>query len=343
MTSNGHLSPVGSTALTKAHKAAVILAALSTETASAIIQEISDAHLRAFARAFSDLKSVPTPLLQAIAQEFISEVERSNAELAGGMEETKKMLATLAQEDRVNRILSELHGGGAASVWKRLSTFKPEQLLPYLQSQRRPVAAAIISKLEFEQAAGIFSIADAQYAHTLLTELARGRPPTDEALQNLAAAIEEDFLKPQAAAPTSEGVKEVVSEIINFLPSAKRDAFLQHLDAEDKEIALSVRRAVLTFQDLHIRLNEAGASALLRDLDKETLIKSLQFGKTNAPETVSFLMANVSKRMADQYSQEIADADPISEEDGEGAQRSVMRKLRELAQAGEVKLSPPPT
>ena len=341
MTSLVRTAPTSAAALTKAHKAAVILAALSSETASAIIQEISDAHLKAFARAFSDLKSVPAPLLHVIAQEFLSEVERSSAELIGGMEATKKMLASLAQEDRVNRILAELHGGGSASVWKRLSAFKPEQLLPFLQTQRRPVAAAIISKLDFEQAAGIFSIADPQYSHTLLTELARGKPPSEEALENLAAAIEEDFLKPQAAAPSGEGVNEIVSEIINFLPSAKRNAFLQHLDAEDREIAQSVRRAILTFQDLHLRLNEAGASALLRDIDKDTLIKSLQFGKGNAPETVAFLMANVSKRMADQYAEEISAAAPVSEDEGERAQRLMMRKLRDLALAGEVKLSPP--
>ena len=343
MTSLVRTVPSSSSSLTKAHKAAVILAALSSETASAIIQEISDAHLKAFARAFSDLKAVPAPLLHVIAQEFLSEVERSSAELVGGMEETKKMLASLAEGDRVNRILSELHGGGSSSVWKRLSVTKPEQLLPFLQTQRQPIAAAIISKLDFEQAAGIFSIADPQYAHTLLTELARGKPPSDEALENLALAIEEDFLKPQAAAPSKEGVNEIVSEIINFLPSPKRNAFLHHLDTEDKEIAQAVRRAILTFQDLHLRLNETGASALLRDIEKDALIKALQYGQTNAPETVAFLMANVSKRMADQYSEEISAADPLSEEDGERAQRLIMRKLRDLAHSGEVKLSPPPT
>lgn len=343
MTSAIRANPSGAAALTKAHKAAVILSALSSETASAIIQEISDAHLKAFARAFSDLKSVPAPLLHAIAQEFLLEVEQSSVELMGGLEETKKMLASLAADDRVNRILAELHGGGSASVWKRLAASKPEHLLPFLQTQRRPVAAAIISKLDFEQAASIFSIADPQYAHAILTELARGTPPSEEALTNLAAAIEEDFLKSQTATPTGDGVNEIVSEIINFLPSAKREAFLKHLDAEDKGIAQAVRRAVLTFQDLHLRLNEAGASALLRDIEKDTLLKALQFGKINAPETVTFLMANVSKRMADQYSEEISNAEPISDADGEHAQRAIIRKLRGLAQAGELKLSPPPT
>jgi len=332
----------GAPSLTKAQKAAIVLAALSSETSGAIVREISEAHLKAFVRALSELKAVPTHLLHKIAQEFISEVEQSNSELSAGMEETRKMLGNLAQNERVGRILAELRGGGA-SVWERLATFKPQQLLPYLEEQRLPVAATIVSKLGHEQAATIFSAAEPDYAHALLTEIARGRPPSEETLDSLARAIEEDFLKPQSAAPSAEGVNEVVGEIVNFLPSAKREAFLRHLDAEDREIAKSVRRAVLTFQDLHLRLNEAGASALLRDIEKETLIKALQHGKVNAAETVDFLMANVSKRMAEQYSDEIAGAEPISDDEGESAQRAVIRKLRALAQSGEVKLLTPST
>lgn len=325
---------------TQAHKAAVILAALSPETASAIVKEISDAHLRAFAIAFSDLKSVPASLLHVVAQEFIAEVERSSSELAGGVAEAKRMLEALAEGERVNRILSELHGGGSDSVWKRLATVKPDQLLPYLQAQRTAVAAAIMAKLSFEQAAAILAAAEPTLAHALLAELSRGRAPADEVLDAIAAAVEEDFLKPLATAPSKDGVNEIVGEIINFLPSAKRDAFLAHLDAEDKEIGAAVRKSVLTFQDLHTRLPEAGAAALLRAAEKETLLTALKFGGANAKETVAFLLANVSKRMADQYAEEMnAMADP-NEEEGEAAQRALMKIVRQLVKDGEVKLNP---
>lgn len=329
-------------AFTQAHKAAVILAALNPETASAIVQEISDAHLRAFAIAFADLKSVPAPLLHAVAQEFISEVERSASELAGGVAEAKRMLESLAEADRVNRILSELHGGGSQSVWTRLASTQPELLVPYLMTQRLPIAAAILAKLPFDHAAAILSVADAEFAHRLLSELSRGRPPAAEVFDAIASAIEEEFLKPLANAPSTDGVNEIVGEIINYLPSAKRDAFLSHLDAEDAAIGAAVRKSVLTFQDLHVRLPEAGAAALLRAVEKETLLAALKFGRTNASLTVDYLLANVSKRMAEQYAEEMTGMPDLSEEEGETAQRLMMKTVRELAKAGEIKLAPPP-
>jgi flagellar motor switch protein FliG len=328
--------------LTQAHKAAVILAALNSETASSIVQEISDAHLKAFARAFSEMKSVPAPLLHAIAQEFVAEVERSQSELAGGIAEAKRMLASLAEEDRVNRILAELHGGGSNSVWNRLATVSASQLLPYLQAQRTPIAAAILSKLPFDQAATLLAAADAGFSRELLAELARGKGPSSEVSDAIAAAIEEEFLKPLAFERDGDGVNEIVGEIINFLPSAKRDEFLAHLDAEDRQMGAAVRKSVLTFQDLHLRLPEAGAAALLRAVEKETLLAALKFGRANAAQSVDFLMANVSKRMAEQYAEEIAAMPDILEADGEAAQRELMKVVRRLAKDGEVKLSPPP-
>ncbi|NWG92966.1 MAG: hypothetical protein HXY21_10750 [Parvularculaceae bacterium] len=329
--------------LTQAHKAAVILAALTPETASAIVKDINDAHLKAFARAFSELKSVPAALLHAIAQEFVAEVERSQNELAGGIAEAKRMLASLAEEDRVNRILAELHGGGSDSVWKRLATVKPAQFLPYLKAQRTPVAAAIIVKLPFEQAAAVLAAADAGFSHRLLAELARTPEPSLEVTDAIAAAIEEEFLKPLACAPAGDGVNEAVGEIINYLPSARRDDFLAHLEAEDRLMCAAVRKSVLTFQDLHLRLSEAGAASLLRAVEKQTLLAALQYGRTNAAASVDFLMANVSKRMAEQYLEEMKAMPEVSEEDGEAAQREVVKVVRRLAKDGEVKLSPPPS
>lgn len=336
------LARIGAAAsLTKAHKAAVILAALSSETASAIVQEISDAHLKAFARAFSELKAVPAPLLHVIAQEFVAEVERSQNELAGGVAEAKRMLSSLAEEDRANRIIAELHGGGTDSVWRRLAVIKPELLLPYLSQQRVPIAAAVVSKLPFDQAAALLSLATPDFSNKLLVELSRGRTPTPDVLEAIAAAVEDEFLKPLSASPADGGVNEIVGEIINFLPSGKRDAFLLHLDQEDKTIGAAVRKAVLTFQDIHFRLPEAGASTLLRTVEKETLLVALKFGRTNAPETVAHLLANVSKRMAEQYQEEMEGLNEPSEEDGENAQREIMKILRRLARDGDVKLSPP--
>ena len=228
---------------TKTHKAAIILASLSAEAASQIVDDISDAQLRAFAKAFSELKSVPPQLLHAIATEFVGEVQRTGTELTGGIDEARNVLGQLTEEERVNRIFSELAGGGETSVWVRLEALDDKTIADYVQAERMPVAASILSKLSLEKTAEVLSFADADFAKTVLLEMARKQPPSDTVYAQIAAAIEQQLLKPLATQPAaSHNAGEVVGEIINLLPAEKRDAFLDYLQETDSEVGAAARK-----------------------------------------------------------------------------------------------------
>lgn len=328
---------------TNAHKAAIILASLSAETASAIVDDISDAHLRAFAKAFSELKSVPPQLLHAIAEEFVAEVKSASAELAGGVEEARNVLGKLADEERVNRVLAELAGGGAQSVWVRLENLDDQVLCDYICRQRMAISAAILSKLSFEKTANLLALAESEFSKNVLLELSRKNPPSAEVLQDISDAVEEELLKPMALKPGAGRAGAIVGEIINCLPGSKRDAFLAHLSNEDPEIGAEVRKAVLTFQELHLRLSETAAPIILREVDPEILMSALKFGEQNARETVEYLFGNISKRMAEQYREDLSEMADLDECNGEAAQRKVTSIVRRLANEGEIKLSAAPT
>jgi len=325
--------------ITKAHKAAVILASLSSETASAIVNDISDAHLRAFAKAFSELKSVPPQLLQAIANEFVEEVRTSSASFAGGIDEARRMLAELTEEERVNRVLSELAGGGASSVWTRINDIDEEMLAEYIQAQRLPVAAAIVAKLSYQKTADVLAFAEAEFSQKVLLELARKSPPGEAVMEAIAEAVDEELLKPLANKPQASNAGAVVGEIINCLPGAKRDAFMGHLTEVDPEIGAAVKKAILLFEDLHERVPESGVPVVMREVDQDIMLAAMKFGKTNAEKTVEFLFGNISKRMAEQYREELEEMDDISETEGEKAQRSFTSVVRGLVAADEIKLN----
>lgn len=332
------LEPTVQSWFTNAHKAAIILASLSAESASAIVEEISDAHLRAFAKAFSELKSVPPQLLHAIAKEFVAEVQHVGGELAGGIEEARNVLGQLAEEERVNRILSELAGGGEQSVWVRVENVEDQTLCDYIEAQRLPVAAAILSKLSYEKTANLLALAQAEFSKNVLLELSRRNPPTGEVLEAIALAIEEELLTPLAAKPATGDAGAIVGEIINCLPGPTRDTFLNHMIEADPEIGAEVRKAVLTFEELHLRLPESAVPMLLKEIDRDTLLAALKYGESNASDTVAFVLGNISKRMAEQYREDLVDLGEVGEVEGENAQRYVTSNVRRLTKEGEIKL-----
>ncbi len=339
---------------TKSHKAAIVLASLSAEAAAAIVEEMSDNELRVFAKAFSELKTVSPQLLQTVAEEFLSEVNQVDDNLAGGADEARRVLSLMAQEERAERILADMGGGGDSAVWPRIEKLEDQVLADYVQAQRMPVAAAIIAKLSHEKTASVLDLAEGDYAQRILLELARKQPPSAEAVEAIANVLEEELLKGGAGAEEEAGDDDeeggeakpkgnagaTVGEIINFLPGAKRDALLEHFQQADPEVGAAVRRAMLTFEELYERMPAAGATSLLRDVDREVLLKAIKFGETNARETVEFLFGNISKRMVEQYKEELAEMETPSETDGESAQREVTTAVRSLVAQGEFKLIP---
>lgn len=345
MTAGRALQPaqpgVQSALMTRAHKAAIILAALGPDSAKAIVSEISDAHLRAFAKAFSELKSVPPQLLNAVAREFTNEVERSSAELAGGVAEATRLLSTMTSEERVSRVLADMDGaGGAKAVWTRLEAAEAKAIADYLATQRLPVAAIVLGKLPYEKCAAVLAAAEATFAEAAILELSRKSDPPLEVLDLIAAGVDSEFLAPLAKKPAAGGSPGIVIEIVNCLPPAKRDAFLSHLDKSDPHVGKAVRKSLVIFEDLHRRLPDSAPAILIREIDKETLLKAVKFGRENAPDTVKFLFGAVSKRMVEQYEEEIAAMAVLKPEDGEDAQRTLVGVVRRLVAAGTIKLNP---
>ncbi len=339
---------------TKAHKAAIVLASLSAESAAAIVDEMSDDELRSFAKAFSDLKTVSPQLLEVVAEEFLAAASSPEQnDLSGGSEEARRVLTLMAKEERADRILADMGGGGESAVWSRVEKVEDEELAQYVQAQRMPIAATILSKLSYEKTAAVLNLAEAEYAQKVLLEIARKKPSSPDALEAISNVLEEELLRAApGAAEDEDGEEEAtpaaakgnagakVGEIINYLPGVKRDALLEHFKEADPEVGAEVRRAVLTFEELYVRMPASGATALLRDLDREVLLKAIKYGETNAQETVEFLFGNISKRMVEQYKEELAEMETPSEEDGEAAQREVTTVVRQLVNDGEFKLVP---
>ena len=328
--------------LSSAQKAAIVLASLPRETAAAIVAEVGDAHLKSFVRAVSEMKSVPAQARLAIAQEFIAEVLRRKEELPGGSTEAQRILAEITDSARVERILAE--GGGvkrdADGLWRQASELPVARLLSYLQGQRTPVVAAVLLSLPPEKAAEVLAAAPEDFSKPAVGAITRLQPPDIETTEAIATAVAEELLQSQGAARTVVA-NEPAAAIFDLLPSALRDGLMAHLEAADAPIAAALRRMLITFEQLQARLNEGAVAALFRSADRETLLTALKHGETTAPETVAYLLSNISKRMAEQFREDIAALAAPTEKDGESAQRTLIGVLKRLEKSGAIKIASP--
>ncbi|MFN3961110.1 MAG: FliG C-terminal domain-containing protein [Parvularculaceae bacterium] len=131
---------------------------------------------------------------------------------------------------------------------------------------------------------------------------------------------------------------EPATAIFDLLPSSLREGLLTHLESADAPMAAAIRKTLVTFEQLPDRLSESAVAALFRTVDREVLLQALKQGESTSPSTVDFLLANIAKRMAEQYREDLAALPSPSTEEGDAAQRKLIAAVKQLARSGEIKL-----
>ncbi len=321
--------------LTGAQKAAIVLASLSVEIAGPIVENMTDKELRAFAVAFSSLRSVAPDQLNAVASEFVSVVSGRLGELEAGSREAEKILKSLTDEPRANRVLKRAKAEeDADDVWSRLVDVDDDALAAFISGQKPSIAGVILGRIAPHKSAAVVGALEPEVSRAALMEIAR-RPSVPEAtLEAIGQAIDEALLQPLARRADFSKGGAAVGEIVNFLPSQRREALLEALGLADPAIADAVRKVVLTFADLEKRLPPSAVPTVTREIDRSVLLEALLYGQKAAPATVEFIFANMSKRLGDELKEDMEGRPQLDDENGERAHREFTAAVRRLVGEG---------
>jgi len=332
-------NPTRTMSLSRSQKAAVVLASLSADFAPQIAQELSDEELRAFVAAFSELSSIEPDMLNIVAREFTSEVAAQSSQLATGDMEAQRILNEIVDSERVNSLFdSGPIAETAEGLWPKIAELDDEPLLAYFNTQSATVCAVTLSQLPAVKAASLVSQCAPEQAREILLELARKPIFPKPAVDAVASAIKEEILDElNSRADYSKG-GATVGEIVNFLPSNERDTMMNAIQSESPEIAKAVKKNVITFSELHVRLPIEAAPVIIREIDRRILVEALSYGNQMAKETVDYFFASISKRLGEQIREEVEEIGTIDEATGDAAHREFIAKVKSLVADGEIEI-----
>ncbi|CAK9039492.1 Flagellar biosynthetic protein FliP [Durusdinium trenchii] len=327
--------------LSAAQKAALVIAALGPEAAGPIIERIEDKHLRAFARAYAHLQSVPKAALKIVVEEFIGRLGTEESEdLKGGVESTQELLNQFIDEGDVVRLMDDINAPGSQSVWEKLDRTGDESLADYLSAQNPQLVAVVLSKINTEKASRILDIFDDDVAQKIVMRLAKPMDISEEVLNVLSQTIERDFLAPQRKAPEkTHNPGEMIGAMMNNVMSEKRDKLLAYISDTTPEIMTDVKKSLLTFQDVAERVPPNAITMVIKEIDLDLFLQAAKYGRENAASSVEFIFNNISQRMRQQYEEQMETLKPISPKEAEAAQAAFMTIVRKLVADGEIELN----
>ncbi len=328
-------------ALTSPQKAALVIAALGPDAAGPVLERIGDEHLHSFARAYVHLQSVPKAALQSVVKEFIAQLTEDDDSINGGFEKTRELLSKFIDAEDVNRLMNNIGSSGGQDIWGKLVDASDDALAEYLAMQKPQLIAVVLSKIDTEKASRILDLFDTEMAGKVILRLSKPVDVSESTLQILSDTIERDFLAPMEATSESHDPSAMIGSMMNNIMSEKREELLSFIAESAPEILHGVKKSMLTFQDIAVRVPPNAIPIAIREVELEEFLQAVKFGKENAPSAVEFIMANISQRMAAQYQEQMEELKTITTKEAEAAQSSFMSVIRKLGASGEIQLIDP--
>jgi len=127
----------------------------------------------------------------------------------------------------------------------------------------------------------------------------------------------------------------MMAEIFNGFDRQTETRFLSALDDTNQEAAARIRALMFTFEDLS-KLDSAGLQTLMRQVDKDTLTRSL---KGASEDMRTFFMGAMSQRAAKNLVDDLQGMGPLRLKEVDEAQQKMVALTKELADKGEIVLS----
>lgn len=316
--------------LSGAQKAVLMLLSMDEAAATPILAELDAEEVKRLRAAASDLRAVPTSSLEKVYQEFIERTQQAVAVPRGGVRYLRKLTGRAHGEQMAQQIFLE----GAQGPLERLSNADPVALASVLEREHPQLVAAVISQLDNEKAARVLEQLPEALRPAVLERLGNMREIPASLLEELATAISAELPNVEADAVRAiDGVGRSAA-LVRRMDRQTGEALLGSLEEGNSELAVEIRRAMYTFEDLGA-LDARALRSLLEAVPVEKLTMAL---KTASEALRQHIFTSMSKRAAERIREDMESMGGVRLADVEAAQREIVEVALRLDAEGTISL-----
>ncbi len=124
----------------------------------------------------------------------------------------------------------------------------------------------------------------------------------------------------------------MVADILNLTGSSVEKSVLDNIDAQDPEVAESVRNLMFVFEDIS-KLTDRAIQTLMREVDQKDLVVALKSASDEMKEKV---LGNMSERVRTFITEEIEFQGPMRLSEVEEVQLRIVQQVRQLEEQSQV-------
>ena len=319
-------------------KAAILMAVMGEEAASAIYRTLSEKEVEVVTKELAELGRVPAEVAHVVLEEY-SQLALTQGYLAtGGIEFATRLLVKAFGTDIANNLLQKVVRLQELSVGQLDSLQKadPQQLAKFLEGEHPQTIALILAHLDGKQASALLMKLPEQVRAQSVKRLAQLRQFSPEMAEKVSVVLNRRLLSlGEQSRKTYAGFKSV-ADVMNRLEPAAAKTILENIEQDDPKTAISIRNLMFTFEDL-LGVADVSVREWLGSMDKKALALALKGASADLKDHVFRAM---SSRAVEMLKEDMEALGPVRGKDVLQAQQEAVTLLRKLEADGKVTLKP---
>ena len=318
--------------LSPREKAAILMIALGEEAAGEIMKYMVDFEIEEITQIITELSNLPTAIQDRVLEEFEQHLIAGEWVSQGGIDFARQALERAVGSRRAQEILDRI-SSNTNSGFYMLKNVAPEQIAPFISHEHPQTIALILSQLEAVQAAGIISQLPEAVQAEVSYRIATLNNITPSVLKQIEESLQNN-LGDILGGHKDVGGPKIVADMLNLTGSSIEKNVLEKLDAQDPEVAETVRNMMFVFDDLD-SLSDREIQVLLREVEQQDLVVAL---KTASYEVKDKILSNMSDRVREYIEEEMEFLGPMRLSEVEEIQLRIVQKVRQLEEHGQVNI-----
>ena len=319
-------------------KAAIVVRLLLNEGADVPLEELPDDLQLELTQQMGKMRLVDRQTLDAVAAEFAEQLENIGLSFPNGLAGALSAMEGKISRHTHSRLRKEAGVRQFGDPWDRLRKLPPEELAELAKAESTEVAAVLLSKIDTAKAAEMLQHLPGPIARRITYAVSQTSSVTPDTVDRIGLSLASQIeARPQVAFDKTPGQR--VGAILTQSAAAKREEVLTALDEEDQEFATDVRKSIFTFALIAQKLEPVDVPKLVRALGPQDITTAIAFATDEDDvASVTFLLDNMSSRMANNLREEANQLGRIKRADGEAAYGIIVNMLREMVVNGDIEL-----
>lgn len=321
--------------LSGSQKAAAVIIALGTETASKIYKYLREDELEQITYEIARTSHVSSEEMDGILNDFYQLCLTEKVITDGGVEYARDVLEKAYGAQEATSLLDRVTKSLRTKAFEFLRKADYKNLLTTIQNEHPQTIALILSYARADQAATVIAELPPDKQVDVVQRIAMMDRTSPDVIKIVENNLANKFSNMFDMDFTTFGGVDYAADVMNNMDRTAEKNIFDELNRKDSELSEEIRKKMFVFEDITI-LDDMSIQRFLRDVDSKDLVFAL---KGANQEVADIIFKNMSNRSADTVKSDLEYTHNVRLKDVEEAQQRIVGVIRRLESEGELVIS----